>query len=364
MSFITGMLIIDAPASALNNSGEPIQNARTDNTSSVKVIRTARGTYPYITAQAVRFWLRNTLEQSNATGELEWQSSPIYREEKVAYTDANPILYWDDDLLGYMRAPSKRNKASKDDPLFTALTPMEEDAKGNPKPVTRAAPMRVGTFVSIAPVAITQDFGVMARQEGDAAPYEHEFYRATLQGLFSLDLGMAGKFFYRRRTGFQNLDAVRIKQAQEHGLEVLLDESAYRLPQSERIRRVQALLLGLARLQGGAKQTLHYTDVTPAVAVIGFTRGGNHPFNYLFSEKGGTPRFNDDVFVKAITDARIDMIDGAPIIIGWKHGYLPEERAKVEVLRIDGMDVWFGSPREAFAWAANWLGENAQYWDR
>jgi CRISPR-associated protein Cst2 len=29
----------------------------------------------------------------------------------VAYTDANPIRYWDDDLFGYMRAPSKRAAA-------------------------------------------------------------------------------------------------------------------------------------------------------------------------------------------------------------------------------------------------------------
>ena len=363
MSFITGMLIIDVPAAALNNSGESIQNARTENTSAVKAIRTARGTYPYVTAQAVRYWLRNTLE-SAADGQAAWQSSPVYREEKVAYTDANPILYWDDDLLGYMRAPSKRNKAGKDDPAFAALTPMEEDAKGNPKPVTRAAPLRVSTFVSIAPVNITQDFGVMARQDGDPAPYEHEFYRATLHGLFSLDLGMAGKFTHRRRTGFQNLDAVRIRQAQEQGLEALPGESAYRLPQAERIRRVQALLLGLARLQGGAKQTLHYTDVTPAVTVVGFTRGGNHPFNYLFSEKNGAPRFNEEVFVKAVMDARADLVEGSPVIIGWKHGYLPEERAKAEQLRVEGVTVWFGTPREAFGWAANWLGENANAWDR
>jgi CRISPR-associated protein Cst2 len=362
MTFITGMLLIDAPASALNNSGEGIANARTDNTVSVKSIRTRRGEmYPYVTAQAVRYWLRATLENS---AEIEWQSSPVYREEKVAYTDANPILYWDDDLFGYMRAPSKRKKADKDDAAFAALTPMEEDEKGNPKPVTRAAPMRVSTFVSIAPVNITTDFGVMARQDGDPAPYEHEFYRAALHGLFSIDLGMAGKFFYRRRTGFQNLDAVRVKQAIENGLEHFESEKAYRLGQGERIRRVQSLLYGMARLQGGAKQTLHYTDVTPAVTIIGFTKGGNHPFNYLFAEKNGAPYFDKDVFEKAVTDARNDLVEESPICIGWKHGFLPEERAKAEQLRIEGVNIWFGTPREAFGWAAAWLGENPAQWDK
>jgi CRISPR-associated protein Cst2 len=45
MSFITGLLLIDAPASALNNLGS-IPGARTDNTVGVKVIRTKEGAYP------------------------------------------------------------------------------------------------------------------------------------------------------------------------------------------------------------------------------------------------------------------------------------------------------------------------------
>src|SRR5690349_13378673 len=103
MAFVTAMFLIDAPASALNNSGEPIPGARTENTSSVKFIRTKEGNYPYVSAQAFRYWLRDTLESEE---DIEWVKAPIYREEKVAYTDANPIYYWDDDLLGYMRAPS------------------------------------------------------------------------------------------------------------------------------------------------------------------------------------------------------------------------------------------------------------------
>jgi CRISPR-associated protein Cst2 len=360
MSFLTAMMLIDAPASALNNSGEDIPGARTDNTSSVKFIRTANNqTYPYVTAQAVRYWLRNTLEQSQ---EIEWQPSIVYREDKVAYTDANPIAYWDDDLLGYMRAPSKSKKNERaSDEKFARMTPMEEDAKGNPKPVTRAAPLRVSTFVSLAPVNITTDFGVMARQDGDPAPYEHQFYRATLHGLFSFDLNMAGKFFYRRRTGFQNLDAVRTRLAQEAGLEHLEAEQAYRLPLQERIRRIQAVLYGLGRLQGGAKQTLHYTDVTPGVTIMAYTRGGNHPFNYLFTEKGGSPRLDENVLRKAVEDARPDLL--SPVFIGWKHGYLSDERAKAENFQIDGVPVYVGTPREAFGWAAGWLAENPQHWD-
>ena len=88
MAFVTGLLLIDAPASALNNLGS-IPGARTDNTVGVKVIKSKDGTYPYVSAQAFRYGLRTTLEGTN----LGWQAAPIYREEKVAYTDANPIFY-------------------------------------------------------------------------------------------------------------------------------------------------------------------------------------------------------------------------------------------------------------------------------
>src|SRR5690606_20070250 len=103
----------------------------------------------------------------------------------------------------------------------------------------------------------------MARQEGDPVPHEHQFYRATLKGLFSLDLHAAGAFSYRQQTGYRNLDDVRTEQAKERGLEHAEGEKSYRLPQRERVQRVRTLLDGLARLEGGAKQTIHYTDVAP-----------------------------------------------------------------------------------------------------
>ncbi len=108
MAFATGLMLIDAPASALNNLGS-VPGARTDNTVGVKMIRTPQGAYPYVSAQSFRYWLRTTLD----AGEFDWVPAPIYREEKVAYTDANPIEYWDDDLFGYMRAPSKRTSAKE-----------------------------------------------------------------------------------------------------------------------------------------------------------------------------------------------------------------------------------------------------------
>ncbi|MBM4431670.1 MAG: type I-B CRISPR-associated protein Cas7/Cst2/DevR, partial [Chloroflexi bacterium] len=106
MSFVTGLMLIDAPASALNNLGQ-VPGEADQNVVGVKLIRTKEGTFPYVSAQAFRYWLRMTLP----VVEPAWKAAPVYREEKVAYTDANPIKWWDDDLFGYMRAPSKKTSA-------------------------------------------------------------------------------------------------------------------------------------------------------------------------------------------------------------------------------------------------------------
>ena len=106
MAFVTGLFLIDAPASALNNLGT-VPGVREENTSGVKFIKAQEGYYPYVSAQAYRYWLRTTLEERVE----DWKPAPIFREEKIAYTDANPLFYWDDDLFGYMRAPSKKESA-------------------------------------------------------------------------------------------------------------------------------------------------------------------------------------------------------------------------------------------------------------
>ncbi|MDZ4769136.1 MAG: type I-B CRISPR-associated protein Cas7/Cst2/DevR [Chloroflexota bacterium] len=350
MAYITALLLIDASASALNNSGEGIQNARTDNTSGVKFIRKyGGGLYPYATAQAYRRWLRDTLE-ADPNG---WRMSPIHREEKVAYVDANPIQYWDDDLLGYMRAPGKKNKV-----VVENMTPMGDDVSA----LTRMSPLRVSTLVSVSPVNITNDFGVMARQEGDPVPYEHQFYRATLQGLLSLDMARAGVFTYSQRTGYQNLDSVRRTEAEAHGLEHLPEQRAYRLPTEERLRRIRRLIQAIPLVQGGAKQTLHYTDVTPAVSIAAVTRYGNHPFNYLFEDRGDEITFNSDAFATVIRAYADQFL--SPVYVGWRPGYATAQYNKLFQLDDDVQArLGGGTPGVAFDKLSDDLADNPAWLD-
>lgn len=320
MAHLTGVWLIDAPASALNNMGA-LPGERTDNKIGVKQIRGLRaGAFPYVSSQAFRYWLRSSLERHVP----RWQSAPIFREQKIAYTDANPILYWDDDLFGYMRAPSKRAEAQKAraDAARADETPLEAE-------ITRISPFKVGTLVSIGPVTPTDDFGVMARQDEFPVPHEHQFYRTTLKGLFALDLEACGTFWHRQKTGYRNLDAVRKTIAEERRLEPHDGDTAYRLPLRERIDRVAALLEGLARLEGGAMQTLHYTPVAPSFVVMAVAAGGNNPFQHVVhADARGLPVVNVPALQESIT-VHSDLLL-SPVYVGWTRGYLDDQRDPVE----------------------------------
>ena len=345
MAFATGLMLIDAPASALNNLGS-IPGARTDNTVGVKMIRTRQGAYPYVSAQSFRYWLRTTLDGD----EFNWTPAPIYREEKVAYTDANPIEYWDDDLFGYMRAPSKRTSAKEKREADESRANETETTDT----VTRVSPFRVSTLVSIAPTGVVDDFGTMSRHDGDPVPHEHQFYRATLKGLLSLDLHAAGTFSYRQKTGYRNLDDVRKELAEAQGLEHLEGEKSYRLPYDARVQRISTLLDGLAHLEGGAKQSLHYTDVSPALVIWAVTKGGNHIFGHVIgANQRGEPELKIDALTEALTVFKDDIL--SDIYVGWVKGYLDDERVKLSKaltgetdLAACGANINISHPRDAF----------------
>lgn len=351
MSFIVGLLLVNAPASALNNAGSEV-GERVDNMISVKVIRTPQGTYPYVSAQAVRYWWRTTLERE-VPG---WQPSPIRRERKVAYTDGDPIRYWDDDLFGYMRAPSQRGER-------TAAADSLSEVRAE---ITRTSPLRVGTLVSLAPASPVRDFGTMSRHEGDPVPHEHEFYRAILRGMFAVDLDAAGTFTYVERSGFRNLDELRVERAKEAKLEHLPDRKAYRLPRAQRVERVRALLEGLASLAGGAKQTLHLTDVAPVVVVAAVTKGANNPLTYVL---GPGERGSLAVHPEAVEEVgrvwKDRLLSG--VYVGWRAGFEDGARESLRVA-LEGLKETHGvayvldHPRAALARlsqdlaSSEWLG--------
>jgi CRISPR-associated protein Cst2 len=328
MAHLSGLLLIDCPASALNNAGADA-GARNENVVSVKKIRTRAGVFPYVSAQAFRYWLREGLRAVDG-----WTPSPVFREEKVAYTDANPIDYAEDDVFGYMRAPGGAGKEAveskrrswKESGLGDQDT--EKDGQGKEKFValTRSSAFRVSTLISIAPSEPVADFGVMARHHGDPVPYEHEFYRATLAGLFSVDLRMLGRFYHIDRTGYRNLDTVRKTLAEQRKLHGYDDNRAYELSLDARKARLRQVLKGLAAVSGGAKLALHYTDVSPRLLMLAVASGGNHLFGTaVAADSRGLPKIHLEALKQTATVFKPSLL--SRFHVGLVQGYLDDQRA-------------------------------------
>jgi CRISPR-associated protein Cas7/Cst2/DevR subtype I-B len=149
VTYLAGKIAVDIIAGAPNNGrGE-------SNVGEVKQLRVGRDTHPYVSAQAFRRWVRDSLP----AGEPR---SPVIKvgsgPRQQAYTRGRPDRYLDDDLFGYMVA-----------------------VKG--ESYQRETVLATGTLVSVAPRTPKRDFGTMSRGFGpgdNPVIHEHELYSAEL----------------------------------------------------------------------------------------------------------------------------------------------------------------------------------------
>jgi CRISPR-associated protein Cst2 len=308
-----GFVLIDAPHSALN-MGQADPAAADENEIPVKTIRRDGKLIPYVSAQAWRYWWRNTLE-----ARFSWRMSPIIREAKIAFTSADPFTYPDDDVFGYMRA-------------------MKNTEGGT---LTRLSPLKTSPLISVLPQQPTDDFGVMARHEGDPVPHEHQFYSTVLRGIFSLDLSSVGIFSEIARTGYKNLDGKyttkpEIKDAIATAGATKEEGESWTLPKSERVKRASEAIGALPYLNGGAKLTLHLTDVTPKLIILAVIRGGNHLFMNITSKESGK-LINIAALKQVITDYKDIIL--SDVFIGRLEGFLDDLKQEIETLRQELNDV-------------------------
>jgi CRISPR-associated protein Cst2 len=307
--FINGFVLIDTPHSALNNAGMDASD-RTGNIVRVKKIRRGKNVYPYVSGQAWKYWWRKSLENK-----FGWKLSPIEREKKSAFTEANPFEYKDDDVFGYMRA----QKSST---------------------LTRLAPLKVSLLVSAINQAPTEDFGVMARHEGDAVPFEHEIYSTILKGIFSLDIELVGRFYSRNKTGYHNVDEKKIKDEYKKLKTDLNGDEVYSLPDDERKKRIKETIGVLPYINGGAMQSTHLTDVSPKLIVMALTDSGNNIFMNLVNEKDREIDFSFDGLNEVLKDYKDSLL--SKVYVGKRTGFLDELS--------DGLnkaDVVYTSPKES-----------------
>lgn len=335
-----GFILIDVDVVALNNAGAST-TTNFDNGVATKTISKNGKKYAYVSGQAWRYWWRDTLKK-----DFGWNLSPITRESKIAFTDANPIKYADDDVFGYM-------KAAKDVILKEDGTP-ELDSKGKEKKedvtVTRVSPLKNSVLVSVASTSTVENWSSMARQEGDSVPYSKEEYSAIMKGMFSIDLAQVGTFATYNKTGFKNLTAKLQEEGVANGCTLLDDpyvkdvkgnaKQLVQMPLPDRTKRATDTLKALKTISGGAMQTNNMADVTPKFIILATTISGNHPFSHIAKGEG---LYNNIAVlsiaaIKEVLEDYKDQIIGK-VFIGKRSGFMDEINADLQTLISDNVIV-------------------------
>ncbi|UED86301.1 type I-B CRISPR-associated protein Cas7/Cst2/DevR [Streptomyces profundus] len=328
MAYLAGKMVLSVRAAAPNNGrGEPTK-------AKVKTVRTHEGTFPYVSAQAVRRWLRESMVEMGSVPSPVTRVGKAQNKAQKANTEANPARYADDDLFGYMKA------GPKGDSEATTL---------------RDSPFMLGTLLSVAPTRVTDDFGVMARGVSEPVLHEHEFFTADLAAPFLLDLPRVGTFTLPTKTGVGRPNylsqeaALQVAEAASAGASSVTfrDQPAVRLPLAERRERAALLLEAMAQLSGGAKQALHYGDRVPDLLVLVPFKGGVNPLAHVVDgEPGRGLRVRGDVLL-----AELEAWEGewlSPVRVGWRPGFADDQRETFErhcKEKIEAGEIVIGHPR-------------------
>lgn len=301
-----GFVLIDVDVVALNNAGKNTQS-NYDNAVATKTIRKNGRSYVYVSGQAWRFWWRESLQKH-----FGWKMSPITRESKIAFTDANPIMFPDDDIFGYMKAP-----------------------KGSKETVTRVSPLKNSAIISVSSTTPIENVSSMARHEGAPVLFGKQEYSAIMKGMFSIDLAMVGTFSDYDRTGYKNLSKVLLEEAEKSDAEKIDDpfvldgkgnpKKLIRLAKETRQKRASDTIQALKTISGGAMQSNNMADVTPKLIILVTTSTGNHPFSHVVKSYGEWEQnieFNFDGLVEVLKDYK-ETFEGN-IFIGRRSGFMDE----------------------------------------
>lgn len=320
---VQGFVLLDVDVVALNNAGKST-SSNFDNAVSTKTIYKNGKSYVYVSGQAWRYWWRNSLQK-----DLNWKLSPVIRDNKIAYTNANPIEYADDDVFGYMRAASEE------------IAEKEGKKKNVNITVTRVSPLKNSAIVSVASVRPVENWSSMARQEGDSVPYARQEYSAIMKGMFSLDLGAVGTFSNYNKTGFQNLSDKLKKEALENGAcevedQYVSNHKLVQLPLAVRQQRAVDTIMALKNISGGAMQTDNMGDVTPKFIALATTTTGNHPFSHI-AKSDGVSDEKAVLNVEGIKEVLSDYkgIFSGKLFIGKRSGFMDDENKSLQALQTE-----------------------------
>jgi len=343
LSHIAGTFLIEASASFLNGAG--LGPGEDRNVSVVKAFKDGKYRIPYVSAQAWRRWLRNTLIE-----ETGWNPSvlKVLKRNKNGNPskiggEFNPVDFPEDDIFGYMRTEgeisSEEQKSisanesqtqEEESSSSSGRTTQKPQTKTKTKTLSRTSPFLTSVLMSLRrDESRTKDKAYVHLQSGESLPYTTEFYKTNMQSIFCLN--------YKKLGRFSNLgDRVEIDESTavqfitDKRLKVIEDKGdlgkVYEMTDAEveRKKRASELIKSISVLRGGSKQAAFGSDVSPKVIILAGLTCGNPIFNGLFADNAGDGIELKIETLKEIVEDYKDRIC-SPIFIGIRSGYLKNE---------------------------------------
>ncbi len=363
LTHVAGAFLIPATGSFLNGAG--LSSGEDRNVTIPKTFRDGSARIPYVSSQAWKRWLRNTLIE-----ETGWEASEIVAIDKSEKGTVNkvagkldPILCAEDDIFGYMRAEKGQGKAraqeqsgdegSEDESTEKSGSSAQiekSDSRGRVKAVMRASPFSASLLVSIRRFGWEgRDEGFVHLKEGTPLPYTTEFYNTHLQGVFCLNYSRLGVFSnvgdrieLDEQKRDEYLKTGKIKRVSDEKQEIYELVGAV----ATRKKRASALIRALAVLRGGAKQAAFGTPLEPQALILAGLSCGNPVFHHIFKDGDKGPELKVESLKEIISDFKDRF--ATPVFVGIRNGYLANE-SDVRSLKgeISSVQVEVMSPLQA-----------------
>lgn len=345
---IAGTFLIKADGSFLNGAG--LGSGEDRNVTVPKTLNDGGKKVPYVSAQAWKRWLRNTLIEETNWNKSELKAIGLSSKgttNKIA-GELNPVDFPEDDIFGYMEAKGGQGKDSEEE------TEGEDTKKSKVRAIIRTSPFMASILLSLRKKGWEgREEGFVHLKEGTPQPYTTMFYTTNLQAVFCLDYNRLGVF---NNCGDRvELDENKIEKLMKENKikEAKIEDEkknwkVYEVKDLEETRKVRAgeLLKALSVLRGGAKQAAFGTDLSPKFIILAPLNCGNPIFNDLFIEDKELV-FKTETFKEILKDYK-DRITGK-VYIGMRKGYISNEAEIIKFLEDKDLKniISISSPIEA-----------------
>ncbi len=356
IKYIAGTFLVQANEAFLNGGGAT--TGEDQNVTMPKFMWVNGKQIPYVSSQAWKHWLRETLIQ-----ETKWPQSqlraigwnPKGNTSKIAGM-LNPLEYPEDDIFGYMFAFSEKDKPKT----------LTEQQKAIIESLPKEQLVRPAVFLASLLAAI-QSKGTISKDEAfihlkednTPLPYTTGFYNADLNAIFGIDLTRLGVF--------DNLNATELnpdlidKALADKKIEIITplkpvkNNAIFKKADLHKYQKdcVKQLINAISRLEGGAKLAQFGVDISPKVIICAGITFKSPIFNNLFEIGKEKPIIRLELLKELISDYA-DRIK-TPVYIGIRKDYLENEIALRELKEIKGIQIIITTPIDI---AAKLFGDN------